>query len=217
VALFIGWRDIDWKALFRPLAPNVVGPIENVGYSMWISDKDGARRFGPLNLINPVVLVIVPNLLYGISQIPHSVTKHGHKFSQPYIKTGYWQCVAWVDGSIVALALGITLIALLIIGVISLVSMVASNERLADSRLAALVKQKVDHFIERRKQAKVKRSETIANYERQRLLDIQKAVAEMTCGIDSSQVSVAALPKKKQTVRLRASQAKVALCKPFAR
>lgn len=217
-AVYAGWRNIDWKSMLRPLEPNVDGPVANVNTrSRWFVNDIGRARISPLLLINPVVLTVVPNLLFGLSRIHHDEKIHGHTVSVREASTGYWECIAWVDGSIVGLALAVTAVILLIWGAILLVGTIANSSVLSDSRLAEFVGTKLDDFSKTRKEASARRKKEEKEREKRELKDIEAAVAAMTCEFSTSQVSVAALPKGKRTIQLRVSQAKVRFCKPFAR
>jgi hypothetical protein len=193
--LLFGIRDIPWGEFAHPWEGRVDDLLNNCdGSSIWFHDERGNARLSPLWLINPIVLLLVPNATYGVLQlIAHS---HHGKGAKAYLHSfpGYWGTVWRVDLAIVALAVVITVV----VAILVLIDEALSKYSSSQSRMSKRAQERKLREIE--EQTKLARE-----------------LQAMTCDIASSAVSLSALPEGKVTVHLRFMDLKSKVCKPFAR
>jgi hypothetical protein len=206
---FGGFRGMDWGELLHPWRGHLTGHVDGVDDgSVWFHDKRGRKHFSPLNLINPIVLTVVPSLVFfceqGQANGGQFTGKHAQAMDLAYKLSflGYWGIFWRVDLSIVALLVAIVIVLLAIGGIDSLVSMYKGSE----SRRQAKNRRKQESAIAERTAAQAHKAKVLMS------------LSEMTCtpGNGSTKVAVSALPVHKRKVSLIFSATKAKVCKPFA-
>jgi hypothetical protein len=199
VGLFGGFREIVWSNFLHPWkkAPSEI--LEDRVTMIWFQNRHGRTRLSPLWLINPIVLSIMPLVVFALMQLeahnrnlarPKGQSFMVHQLSYP----GWWQTVGMVDLAILALTVGITALVLLVYVLAELIGRYTGSETR---------RQRIRRQREAQEQSNQSR--------------ILTSLEAMTCTNASVNASLEALPANKRTVHLRASNFKTRVCKPFAR
>ncbi|HSX33476.1 MAG TPA: hypothetical protein VLF91_04020 [Candidatus Saccharimonadales bacterium] len=128
-SLAVGRRNIPWKG-FNPF--NWDEAPWGRSESVWRTDARGKtdlRRF-PLWLLNPLTLIGLPIIVFGISSIPEH---HGNsRQTYPVIGWGFWQTFTYVDVTLFTLAI-VAILAFVVVGLGSLgVTKLRGTSKLAD-------------------------------------------------------------------------------------
>ncbi|MDB5184281.1 MAG: hypothetical protein JWN38_89 [Candidatus Saccharibacteria bacterium] len=197
VAAFLGFYFVDYKSVFQPLKLFPTEPIENVEANRYRHKKPESantwsgefqNRFIGWMVINPPVLLVPAAITFGIFNIPeHHGTKPGKVNAM-----GWWQTLLTVDAWILGIVLAATVVMLVLSGCI------VAYDRLTGSPSRAAQREAREREAELREQEK-----------------LFQQLQDMSCSTASSNVAVAALPKEKQTPKLRFAQTKGKVCKPF--
>ncbi len=187
---------------FRERAEDVMADIHRSDWRepFWFIKADGSIRSPIRWPINPISIVLLATGLWVIGSIQTGTDENMERLLG-------W---SWLQALSVSVAIHLLLIALIAVGcVLVLIFGALMGVVPAENISARLTTRR-----QRRELAKAKQQELD---QKEQLAELSRQLRGMTCTMESSKVSVDALPANKRSVRLRLQMTKQKVCKPYAR
>lgn len=199
-----------WKTAANPLNLwSWVNSLDGFTPSKWWHGKQAMVLWG----LNPPVLLILPSVVWLIMHLPlHHYHVKGHSHHSAWYPMSWPTVTAYVDAALAILVIGAAVV-ILFAGIL-----IAVAEKLVEKypRLAKAITNTGVWLLDWWAGMQRNVRETKQEKERQRKLRLEAELAAMSCRNTGIAVSLDALPREKQTLRLRAAEFKTRVCKPFA-
>lgn len=213
VALFLGLRKIPYKTILRPLELNPVTPITDAMKSVWYYKKpdeynNADKRSLLVCIYSLPVLALLPLVVYAAAKL--LVLIDGAEKNFPFLKLSlgeaYLYTIAWivVVPAVVAISIGIT---------------AGWGWLLSKSGILKSWSKSSLNLAHRKRERAEREAAAQRQAEEDRAAALLRELQAMTCNLATNpgEVSLAALPREKQTIRLRLSELKTQVCRPFAK
>lgn len=200
VCLWFGMRGISLRGFRHPIQGGFNDVAYNATTSFWFKDKNGKNRSFLLWPLNPVTPVVSGLILWAIGT--YHVTQNERIVG--LIGWDWWQYFAVASLAHIG-AVVLMLVVMAIFGIISAIVGTSLNSKLA-ANVTAL-----------RQSTKKARARAALQRKLEAQMALERELAVMACTDASRRVSLDALPKEKQTFKLRMQAHKSKSCKPIAR